>query len=224
MRAQPFLQVLSCFYNTSVAEEVSQLSDFRGGWETWLQVEIARTFIKKYNAQLCIRELPYPSATKGKYLNSNGQTVTDVRSAARTDFFMQRPSGFSTDDTYIELKCTNNASDYPVSDAWTRFQSDIGKISTMQKANSSLNCIATLAYHGTLPLTFNEEGEPTTLGGKSIDWYGESSSRSTYIWYTDRKFSFSNDKSVLSLNTALGEIDSETMQDNTLLMLACAAL
>jgi len=186
MRAKPFLQYLQAYYNPQTAAFLADTPDIRGGWEVWLQVEIARTFVSLNQNWICERELSYPSGNLfNPYLTYDADddlapvgTTSNARYAARCDFFLYRKESISiADETYIELKCINPSVQYPHRDAWTRFKKDVIKIQALQKANKQLNCIALLATSGVFTLD--------AVGGENpgLAWFwNQDEGRVAYVW------------------------------------------
>jgi hypothetical protein len=191
MRLQNFMQWLSESYDPSTAIEVAGNPDFRGGWEGWMQVEIARTFLG-HPSRVCEREFPYPDGGAGyppTYLSYNRGNNTaakgaDGRNAARCDFLLQynNEEGIGVaDQTFIEIKCSNAQARYPEQDAWHRFNADINKISALKGVYGGFSTFALLCVWGTL-----ETDNDTPLGnpdGHTIDWY-YAGNRNAYIWDT----------------------------------------
>lgn len=154
MRAQPFLQFLRANYvNWPTAAALSNNSNIRGGWEGWLQVEIARTFVNLGGGRICEREVQYPSGhdAPNQYIRSNlGVYQAGPAPGIRCDFYLHHPEGGQQDDTYLELKCIIPIAFHPaaVDDAWFRFRGDITKIRNISDVNNSINGIAVLASFG----------------------------------------------------------------------------
>jgi hypothetical protein len=96
-------------YDFSRAAELSTSNNISGGWEVWLQVELAMHLRDKTDLHnvTVIRECPYPG------------------SRLRCDFFFSY--GDRRDPTYVELKCQLPGSDDPIPEALSRFKEDIGK-------------------------------------------------------------------------------------------------
>jgi hypothetical protein len=180
MRAQPFLNWLYTNYQPGTAMQVASNPQFRGGWEGWLQVEIARTFIQN-QTQLCAREVCYPDGN-GQFISYDAEEdeahggVANRRAAARADFFMRRNEGIA-DDTYIELKTSSFAAGNPMRDAWWRFYEDTLKIAAIQEVNPAVNCFSMLAYWGTLETT------PWGFGNGNVAWFWQGG-RTAYVWDT----------------------------------------
>ncbi|HTQ15135.1 MAG TPA: hypothetical protein VMH86_14770 [Rhizomicrobium sp.] len=211
MRSQPFLQWLSQNYNPAVAQAIAGQPVFRGGWEGWLQVEIARTFLANANT-ICEREMRYPDGN-GAYISYAGGVANGgvgAGAAARADFFLQRNAGM-LDQTYLELKCSNSLAGNPVQDAWARFDNDIAKITAIAGVNPALNCIALLAYWGQLdPNNAANQGGPN---GHPVNWYW-GGNRSAYMWDTSI-----NPVQVTTLQTAQ-QNQQGVLQANRLLIIA----
>jgi hypothetical protein len=220
MRAEPFLRWLATHYDTARAESIASTVRFKGGWEGWLQVEIARKFLDVNGAQVCAREVPYPSGQNGQYVTPDGGLTNDLRFAARADFYLRR-KGSSVDETYLELKCTNQYADDPVDDAWKRFHKDVAKIINVQNTNKSLNCIALLAYWGTVD--FVTENDVVYLAGVPVkDYWGIT--RRTYIWRTSEYFApDEKTDAILSLPDAYELLRGEE-QDESLIIVALSPI
>jgi len=218
MRVQPYLNWLSENYDTARASAIAQQTNFKGGWEGWLQVEIAMTFLEKNEAQTCTREVPYPAPafgqSSGQYITKDGTYTDNANAAARADFMLQRTGG-SVDETYVELKCSNfKEGGNAVSDAWKRFFDDVQKITNVQAANKSLNCIATVCYYGSLPLA--TDGTNVTLAGLPAAWYSDK--RRTYVWYCGVPFSPGYNSAVQSIDTVAAAFKSDGQVYTGLLM------
>ncbi len=155
MRAQPLLNFLRQNYNPAVAANLANNPNINGGWEVWLQVEIALAFVNQGGQRVCVREEPYPSGQLPNrwvtYLAPNAGTSANAAQAARCDFYLHRPAlpNQQLDDTYVELKCINPNAANPLADAWNRFNADITKIRAIGQVNPLLNGIALLATYGT---------------------------------------------------------------------------
>lgn len=158
MRSQEFLRFLSRNYPDP--GRICWLADnqrkIRGGWEAWLQVEIAITFVSYSDGWECEREAGYPSGDlNNPWLSYDRQagiatTVRHLNHASRCDFYLHRSAAQDRprDDTYFELKCMNLNAHDPVRDAWERFNSDIYKIEAVTQTNRLINGIALLASYG----------------------------------------------------------------------------
>lgn len=109
MRPQQFLELVSGFDCTKI-KMLTEESWLDGGWEVWLQVEMACYLRDRAeegaNVQIK-REVPYPGTQK------------------RCDFFISYGGG--RDETYIELKCQNACASNPLNDVTYRFINDIEK-------------------------------------------------------------------------------------------------
>ncbi|MGH6870890.1 MAG: hypothetical protein ACREHE_05220 [Rhizomicrobium sp.] len=199
MRSQAFLQSLAVNYNPANAQFVAGTPAFRGGWEGWLQVEIARTFIAAQVNNVCEREMRYPDG-QGTYVSYNpingAQGGANGAQAARADFFLQRPVAIGVQDqTFLELKCSNALAGNPVQDAWARFDADIAKITAIMGVNNVLNCIALLAYWGILDPNNNaNQGGPN---GHPLNWYW-ANNRQSYIWDTSLAINPQNPPAVVT--------------------------
>jgi len=148
MRTQPFFNYLS----SHLAFDLAKINyfatnvGFAGGWEGWLQCEIAAALRTDVPFRI-EREKRYES--KGRMMQYDSKTSTaaftnDARNAARADFFIETTSGH--DQTHFELKCIY-AYGGPA-DAWKRFGDDVKKIQTLSKLDSTLNAIAILGTFG----------------------------------------------------------------------------
>lgn len=154
MRAQNFLQTILDGYNINQsinlprAATLAQSQSIRGGWEVWLQLEIAHCFLQSVGNWLCERERAYPATQANTYLTPAGGLTNTLNSAAKCDFYLRRTQGIS-DDTHVELKCISQTSANPIADAWNRFGQDVLKQQTLKGANATLNGISVLATFGT---------------------------------------------------------------------------
>lgn len=154
MRAQSFLQFLSANYNPAQAANLAQNVDIRGGWEVWLQIEIALTFVNQGGNRVCDREAYYPSGQlPNRWIGNNPAAPPEYIAVAnpgiRCDFHLHRPAGGGLqDDTYVELKCINPNAVNPLNDAWLRYSNDINKIRDIAVVNPNLPGIAVLATYG----------------------------------------------------------------------------
>lgn len=164
MRAQTLLQFLAQNYRNTAAANLANNQNIRGGWEIWLQVEIALTFVTLGGQGTCEREIAYPSGQQNTpYIaynpGYNPPAWAVPNPSARCDFYLHRSNGTAQqDDTYIELKCVNpNAYNIyridPITDAWNRFKQDIAKIQAIGQVNGLINGIALLA-------TFQQFNQP----------------------------------------------------------------
>ena len=109
MRPKEFLELVSG-YDCSKVSILTEEKRLNGGWEVWLQVEIAGylLYIKNQGADMCIeRERFYPNTQM------------------RCDFYISYLR--SRDETYIELKCQNACAQHPLADITNRFSNDIIK-------------------------------------------------------------------------------------------------
>lgn len=82
-----------------------------GGWEVWLQVELANELITAQEVHKIEREYGYPS-----------------RAQARCDIYVERNIGSHCESTYIELKCINYKSANPKKNVIQGFIADIDKM------------------------------------------------------------------------------------------------
>jgi hypothetical protein len=220
MRAQPFLQWLSMNYNPAVAQAVAGAPQFRGGWEGWLQVEIARTFLAQGGNAVCEREMPYPDGNGAyvSYVPATGQAAPGAagNGAARCDFYLQRNAGI-LDQTYLELKCSNSLAPQPATDAWARFDNDITKITAVAGVNNLLNCIALLGVWGIIDPNNNaNQGGPN---GHPLNWYWQGG-RSAYIWDTSLVPNPQNPAAVVTTLQAAQQGVQNVLQNNRLLIIA----
>ncbi|WP_149164248.1 hypothetical protein [Azospirillum brasilense] len=206
MRCQEFLNnIKTCFergfIDYSKFREIAAGESISGGWEVWLQLEIAYGFLKiaseRGYASKCSREEAYPSQDIKKikkeidgkmneetdeaneikpYISTTGP-VRDKNSAARADFLLKWNMGiFVTDDTYVELKCINQSHNNPVRHAWKRFEDDIIKQTDLLRFNSTLNCISVLVSCG----SFTEE---EVRGDEAeLRWLWEAGKRDAYVY------------------------------------------
>lgn len=155
MRSHNFLVFLQNNYNHERAANLANNRNIRGGWEVWLQVEIALAFVnQEEGTRICQREEPYPAEIENQWITYSNQTgvaqVTSHRNqAARCDFCLCRhnPHG-QMDYTYVELKCINPNAPNPLQDAWERFDSDIRKVQAIRQLNLQVPWIALLVTYG----------------------------------------------------------------------------
>lgn len=173
MRAQPFLQFLQNNYNPAQAANLANNVNVRGGWEVWLQIEIALTFVNQGGNRICDREAPYPSGLGGvnPWIGNNPVPpppyIPVPNPGIRCDFHLHHPAGVGLqDDTYVELKCINPNVANPLIDAWNRFGNDINKIQNVAVINPNLNGIAVLATYG----QFNAPLPPFAGGVYAYVW------------------------------------------------------
>lgn len=153
MRIQPFFNYLSNHLSFDLAKNqyFSTSPHFHGGWEVWLQCEIAAA-LKKDNVPFSLeREKPYSGRGNGngKLMAYSDRSRTaswtnTANSAARADFFVQTANG--RDPTHFELKCIYGHSG--PQDGWRRFGNDIAKIEALNKLDPNLNAIAMLGTYG----------------------------------------------------------------------------
>ncbi|CAO3373066.1 hypothetical protein [Azospirillum argentinense] len=158
MRCQQLLTTIQgCIANGTTngarAAVFAQNVNIRGGWEVWLQLEIAHGFLNIAGNWTCDREWPYPSTNAAApfltYTAAGpawGTTANPV-AAARADFYLRRTVGMA-DDVYIELKCINPTHATPLQDAWNRFHGDVVKQQTLRGGNAGLNYVSILATFG----------------------------------------------------------------------------
>jgi hypothetical protein len=178
------------------ASKLAQNTELNGGWEVWLQVEIALAFIMdKANNVECERESPYLTGNEEAPWIESSYCATPYReNAIKCDFLMRRtgntgPQGL----TYIELKCMNPKPDpkkkksdnelrlEAKKDAWERFKKDINKIQGIysNKENCSyekkvkIAAFALLAMYGSLE---DESQESNSIHGVT-----------TYVWDPSNK-------------------------------------
>jgi hypothetical protein len=150
MRAQELLNFLNRKYNPpETASYLASHDDIRGGWEVWLQVEIALRICIE-DKQICTREQPYRDPNQGGYFRLDGTNTPNQAHAARCDFHLARREG-PADEIYVELKCINQGTGDPLGDAWNRYRADITKLKTIAGASgqSALPSIALLGTFGT---------------------------------------------------------------------------
>ena len=153
MRTQQILTVLQNDLNLDLAktEHFETNANFRGGWEVWMQCEMAMAFFNNATSQSFEREYPYPSGDiELPYLKYDPDfepaAWAVANQSARADFKIERIQGMA-DTTFLELKCLKSTEN--TSDAWDRFRSDVTKMSALHEANNELNCVALLATWGT---------------------------------------------------------------------------
>lgn len=156
MRSQHILTIVARRIPVGKASWFASADNFRGGWEGWLQAEIAHAFYEDRAATEITREQPYPSglgAGHHRYLAynpANGMVATAAHPAARCDFYVRRPAVFGpADESYLELKCISPSAMNAVDDAWNRFRADVTKIDALRARNQNLVCTALLATWGT---------------------------------------------------------------------------
>ena len=150
MRSQAFLDRMSN-YNFGKAKAIANWHDLRGGWEVWMQVEIAAHMSTFQGFQRLEREVPYPAPP--------------AQGGERCDFKIVMTERLQTDDTYIELKCINPNTANPLADIDRRFRDDFAKIERLRSANYS--CFALCAVYGRLgPARDNKE--PIIVLGQEI--------------------------------------------------------
>ncbi|QCO14706.1 hypothetical protein D3869_05415 [Azospirillum brasilense] len=185
MRCQQLLNTIQgCIANGTTngarAAVFGQNANIRGGWEVWLQLEIAHGFLTIGGNWTCDREWPYPSTNAGApfltYAAAGpawGTTANPV-AAARADFYLRR-AAIPADDVYIELKCINPTHATPLQDAWNRFNADVVKQQTLRGGNAGLNYVSLLASFGTFQAG-DVAGPNPALG-----WYW-GGGRSAYVY------------------------------------------
>lgn len=105
--------------------------EFKGGWEVWLQAEIAYALGTSDIRRKFTREKPYPGDPLQR----------------KCDFYVERDGNVSKDETYLELKCINSGVDNPFENARNRFFADVVKITNVQNSLRLL-CTAVLATWG----------------------------------------------------------------------------
>ncbi len=156
MRTQTFLEILGANYIVAEAQKLSSIPGINGGWEVWLQVEIAKTFVALDNTWSFNREQPYQNPLNGPapWIAYNRQTKIasysrNRNSASKSDFSMLHAG--NRDLTYLELKCINPNTNSASNDAWNRYRDDLNKIIGITKLDQSINGIALLATYGTFP-------------------------------------------------------------------------
>ena len=157
MRTQAFLENLGARYNANEAQRLSSLPGIHGGWEVWLQIEIAKTFMNIDSTVSFYREYPYSNQAHANapWISYNRATkrasyTSSRKSASKCDFFMVHSGG--RDQTYLELKCINpNKVSGPNADAWKRYNDDMDKIVGVTNLDPNINGIALLATYGTFP-------------------------------------------------------------------------
>lgn len=113
--------------------ELATKGDVNGGWEIWLQVEIASCLTKKFQGRIyhTKREIPYEDG-----------------SGRKCDFviwyeYIGDSSGEQHDVSYIELKCINPCVVSPQTDALYRYHEDIIKADSI---SGMVACM--LVYYG----------------------------------------------------------------------------
>lgn len=123
MRIEQFLEYVKQ-YDIQNLQDIICDKRLRGGWEVWLQVELAKHLlgIEELNNIQIEREVKYPS------------------NLGRCDLFISYNEGY--DQTYIELKCQNVSAYNPVKDVFGRFQNDIAKQKSLSNTNIAGFCLA----------------------------------------------------------------------------------
>lgn len=123
MRIEQFLEYVKQ-YDIQYLQDIICDKRLRGGWEVWLQVELAKHLlgIEELNNIQIEREVTYPSNLR------------------RCDLFISYNGG--RDETYIELKCQNVSAYNPVKDVFGRFQNDIAKQKSLSNTNIAGFCLA----------------------------------------------------------------------------------
>ena len=130
MRSQEFLDIMGS-YDFDKARKIASWGNLHGGWEVWMQIEIARHLTEKSDIQIIEREVPYPRHGRD-----------------RCDFKISKAYPYQNDNTYIELKCMNPGIANPIADAKQRFENDIHKIERLYSIDYS--CFALLAVYGVI--------------------------------------------------------------------------
>lgn len=160
MRSKQLLGVISHYFehvsppSLAITKRLASNTGIEGGWEVWLQVEIALAFVTFEEGRICIREDTYPSGDAEKPFiaynrgSNTAEFVAKKNSSARCDFHLHRRDNFRPqDDTYVELKCINPNTNHPEKDAMNRFFDDLNKIYAIGSKNQTLNVIALLAIY-----------------------------------------------------------------------------
>ncbi len=109
MRSEQLFNALAS-YNWAEAETLASVQRFKGGWEGWLQVELAKhlyALLGQYHVEI-ERERRYPDRP------------------IRCDFYFSYGIA-GKDETYIELKCQNPMAQNPLQDIGDRFAEDLEK-------------------------------------------------------------------------------------------------
>ncbi|WP_454018843.1 hypothetical protein [Azospirillum sp. Marseille-Q6669] len=185
MRCQQLLNTIQAEFNNGNinlqrADVFAQNANIRGGWEVWLQLEIAHGFLNIPGNWTCEREQPYPSTNGGNPFLSYTAVgpawgvSANRRAAARADFYLCRNAGIA-DDVYIELKCINQTHANPIHDAWGRFEADIIKQQTLRLGNAGLNYVSMLATFGIFQQADVGGGNPT------LGWFW-AGGRTAYVY------------------------------------------
>lgn len=166
MRSQTFLDYMRS-YNFSKAKSISRWHDLRGGWEVWMQIEIAAHIASYPGFQRIEREVLYP--------------LQPALARERCDFKIVVTNRMQTDDTYIELKCMNPSADRPLADINQRFSVDITKIERLR--SDKYSCFALCAVYGRL-VPGPKNKEPIIVLGRealNISYYASMAHKSVYI-------------------------------------------
>ena len=149
MRTQEFITHIANKYNPTEAQKLAHQPGIDGGWEVWLQVEIARIFRDIELNTLFTREKKYETPRGYISYNRNGTATytNNYKKGAKCDFHLTRNNG--TDETHLELKCINPNNGNPEADAWNRYQQDVDKIKAIRELTGFTLGISLLAYYGT---------------------------------------------------------------------------
>lgn len=139
---------------------------FKGGWESWLQAELAYA-ISTYTTRDVIREEPYRNANNHllSYTNNGVRIAHDTRCAARCDLYAYRNDKIKgkTDELYLELKCFSPYTDKSYQDAWNRFNKSITKMMALRPSlRNDVHCVAMLALWGLKPEDRNKSDSTIT--------------------------------------------------------------
>lgn len=206
MRCQQLLTTIEDAFNHGYinlerASVFARNDRIRGGWEVWLQLEIAHAFLHADGNWTCEREQPYPSTSQRRQFLTYSAvagvagTATKRNAAARADFFLHRTQGMA-DEAYIELKCINATRNNAVLNAWGRFEADVVKQQILTASNGNLNCISVLATFG----TFNQADI------NSLAWFMQGGRRA-YVYDVFNNNYNQNSRVTTLANVATGGLD-----------------
>ncbi len=109
MRSEQLFNALKN-YNWTEAKRLASTPRFKGGWEGWFQVELAKHLYS------ILEEQDIEIERERQYLGST----------TRCDFYFSYGTG-GRDETYIELKCQNPMAPNPLFDIGERFAKDLEK-------------------------------------------------------------------------------------------------
>lgn len=156
MRGRTFLELVSQYPRLADMRELASQKVVEGGWEVWLQVELARHIKRcREGNHLFVREQRYPQIQRMPRNQEEQELLAGTNKYC--DFYaaIDRGRAGLYDETYIELKCINPCDPNPCASALRRFGDDINKVKELRKIYERFgalwpNACCALVYYGSV--------------------------------------------------------------------------